>query len=163
MKKTNGENGITLIALVVTIVVLLILAGITITYVMADGGIFDSAKLAASQTITSQISDYASQVQATYMTQMAVKNATGISPDSDKDLTKEAEGEIKIDDAKIQKFFPGTDTYTVSSSTLKADKEEDGKFKETLGGSFDVKYQDVTYTVLFENGVIKSITKKATT
>ena len=40
----KNQKGITLIALVVTIVVLLILAGITITYVMSEGGIFNTAK-----------------------------------------------------------------------------------------------------------------------
>ena len=39
----SGENAITLIALVITIVVLLILAGITIMYVMSDNGIFKKA------------------------------------------------------------------------------------------------------------------------
>ena len=43
MRKTNGQGGITLIALVVTIVVLLILAGITIMYVFSFDGIFSTA------------------------------------------------------------------------------------------------------------------------
>ena len=40
----RNERGITLIALVVTIVVLLILAGVTITYALGDNGIFGTAK-----------------------------------------------------------------------------------------------------------------------
>ncbi len=145
MKKTN-ENGITLIALVVTIVVLLILAGITITYVMADGGIFDSAKQAASQTITSQIADYASQIQATFMTQNAVKTATGITPtDTDKDLTS---GTITVD--KAQKFFPSG--YTVSAPSLTTDAEAG-----TISGTLTVGYQNKTYTVTFKAGVIESV------
>ena len=40
---TKNERGITLIALVVTIVVLLILAGITINLLLGNGGIFDIA------------------------------------------------------------------------------------------------------------------------
>ena len=52
MKKIlrNESKGITLIALVVTIVVLLILAGITITFVLGKGGILDMAKQAAKRT-----------------------------------------------------------------------------------------------------------------
>ena len=152
MKKTN-ENGITLIALVVTIVVLLILAGITITYVMADGGIFDSAKTAASQTITSQIADYASQVQATFMTQMAVKTATGITPtDTDTDLTSD------ISVAKIQNFFPSTmdgekKLYEVKEGTTlpKADTDDD----DTLTGDVKVVYKDITYKVEWTKGIVK--------
>ncbi len=47
MKK---QEGITLIALVVTIVVLLILAGVTITMVPGEGGILNTAKGAADKT-----------------------------------------------------------------------------------------------------------------
>ena len=46
------NKGITLIALVVTIVVLLILAGITINYVMGDNSIFQKAVAAKEKTQT---------------------------------------------------------------------------------------------------------------
>ena len=45
------QNGITLIALIVTIVVLLILAGITISLVFSDNGIIKKAQEAAEKTI----------------------------------------------------------------------------------------------------------------
>ncbi len=48
--KNDKNHGITLIALVVTIVVLLILAGVTITFVLGEGGILDMAKEAAEKT-----------------------------------------------------------------------------------------------------------------
>lgn len=44
------ENGITLIALVVTVVVLLILATISINLAFGDSGVFSSAKDARNQT-----------------------------------------------------------------------------------------------------------------
>ena len=44
------QNGITLVALVVTIVVLLILAGITIMYTMGDNSIFKKAQEAKNKT-----------------------------------------------------------------------------------------------------------------
>lgn len=50
MKNQKNERGITLVALVVTIVVLLILAGITIMYVMSDNGVFGQAQNAGSET-----------------------------------------------------------------------------------------------------------------
>ncbi|MCI9246192.1 MAG: hypothetical protein HFJ30_03550 [Clostridia bacterium] len=49
-KKRNKEKGITLVALVVTIVVLLILAGITLTYVLGDNSIFKQASNAKLKT-----------------------------------------------------------------------------------------------------------------
>ena len=141
MKKTN-ENGITLIALVVTIVVLLILAGITITYVMADGGIFDSAKQAATATITSQIADYASQVQATYMTQMAVKTATGVTP---AEGTTDTTG--TIDKTVVQQFFPSE--YTVSEASASGTK------KGNLTGTATVQYKGIDYSVTWTEGIVK--------
>lgn len=52
MKENN--NGITLIALVITIVVLIILASITINIVSGKNGIIERAKQAKEQTIISQ-------------------------------------------------------------------------------------------------------------
>ena len=46
LRLNKNENGITLIALVVTIVILLILAGITINLLFSNGGIFDIANQA---------------------------------------------------------------------------------------------------------------------
>lgn len=63
----RGERGITLVALVVTIIVLLILAGITITYVLADNGIFGQAEKAAKETEMATIRDYVAGAQAELM------------------------------------------------------------------------------------------------
>lgn len=49
-KLMKKQNGITLVALVVTIVVLLILAGITLTYVLGDNSIFKLAQDAKNKT-----------------------------------------------------------------------------------------------------------------
>lgn len=51
MKK---ENGITILALVVTIIILLILAGISISALTGDSGIINKAKEAKSDTEYSQ-------------------------------------------------------------------------------------------------------------
>lgn len=48
----RNERGITLIALVITIVILIILAGVTITYALSENGIFSRAKEAGT---TSQL------------------------------------------------------------------------------------------------------------
>ena len=54
-KQTRRISGITLIALVVTIVVLLILAGITISLVFSENGIISKSKNAKEQTEISQV------------------------------------------------------------------------------------------------------------
>ena len=50
LRKAKEEKGITLIALVITIIVLLILAGITLSMVLGPNGIIDRAKQAKEQT-----------------------------------------------------------------------------------------------------------------
>lgn len=52
--KRRKEQGITLIALVVTIIVLLILAGVTIALVLGQDGIINKAETAAERTNESQ-------------------------------------------------------------------------------------------------------------
>jgi len=50
MKKFENQKGITLVALVVTIIVLLILAGVSLSLVVGSNGIIDKASGAASAT-----------------------------------------------------------------------------------------------------------------
>ena len=54
MKRANKSNGITLIALVITIIVLLILAGITMNAVIGDNGIIQKAKRVSDDTKEAQ-------------------------------------------------------------------------------------------------------------
>ena len=49
MKKSLKEKGITLIALVVTIIILLIIAGVTIGVATNGTGLFEKAKLATDK------------------------------------------------------------------------------------------------------------------
>ena len=57
--KLTTEKGLTLIALVVTIVVLLILAGITITALFGDNGLMTRAKIADKKTQEGAANDLA--------------------------------------------------------------------------------------------------------
>lgn len=56
-KKVKKEQGITLIALVITIVILLILAGITINFIFSEGGIFNTAQKAKEENRIGEIMD----------------------------------------------------------------------------------------------------------
>ena len=58
MKETlKNKKGITLIALVVTLVVLLILSAISINFIVGDNGIFKTAKEAEEKTKIAQIQE----------------------------------------------------------------------------------------------------------
>lgn len=50
----TSQNGITLIALIITIIILIILAGITINLTVGDNGIFSKAKYAKKMTEDTQ-------------------------------------------------------------------------------------------------------------
>ena len=53
-KMTKREKGITLIALVITIIVLLILAGVSISMLTGDNGILTQAKVAKEKNADAQ-------------------------------------------------------------------------------------------------------------
>lgn len=68
----KSQKGITLVALVITIVVLLILAGVTISMVMGDNGVlnnsqkakYESAKGTAADSLSSALSSFTSDIYA---------------------------------------------------------------------------------------------------
>ena len=53
-KRIKSENGITLVALVITIIVLLILSGVTISTLTGENGLLNKAGEAKEQTIIAQ-------------------------------------------------------------------------------------------------------------
>ena len=59
----SKEQGITLIALVITIIVLLILAGVTINLTLKEGGIFSRAQIAAKNYAEAQEKELAALEQ----------------------------------------------------------------------------------------------------
>lgn len=50
----KGQKGVTLIALVVTIVILIILAAVSMTMVLGENGIFDQAKKGANSQVAAE-------------------------------------------------------------------------------------------------------------
>ena len=53
----NGEKGITLVALILTVVIMIILAAVTLNITLGDGGLIDQAKTAAEATVNSAQSE----------------------------------------------------------------------------------------------------------
>ena len=106
MKSTlkTTENGITLVALVVTIVVLLILAGVSINLVLGNNGIIAKAKEAETKSAE------ASQNDLKGMNALAeeMNNALGEKPKVD--LSK-----YKIGDSVNYTYDPASSSYTLES------------------------------------------------
>ena len=120
----NNEKGITLVALVVTIIVLLILAGITITFAL-NGGILDRATQAREATEIASIRDYAGFAKLNVMTEHTLaKNGV----DSKIDITTGTPVSVQ---SFIEKEFKGTG-FTVKNATEAIFTPSTGTWAETL-------------------------------
>ncbi len=138
----RNERGITLIALVVTIVVLLILAGVTITYALGDNGLFTSASKAELASVKASISD-------------AVGNAQTECLIAESDPAVAAEDKYSASGADVLKLVK---QYVSSSWTLTNDTTDGLKFKDkVLAGTFTVAANGKTYKVVVTNASVSSV------
>lgn len=125
----RNERGITLIALVITIVILIILAGVTITYALSENGIFAKAKNAGE---TSQVGALRDDMLLAKMDAMAA-----YYEDTTKTFT--ADELLTI----VQNNFNGFTVNKVEASPLSIDAG-------TLKGKVTVEINSTTYTVDFD-------------
>lgn len=130
----RNERGITLVALVVTIVVLLILAGVTITYALSNNGIFAKAQEAGMVSEQATIRDAVSSAQAECM--MEYYDASKTPKTEAKDL--------------ISKYVPSGWLVTAT----KAPTITGG----VIAGTVTVATSSYTHTVTIANGVVTEIT-----
>lgn len=153
MKKLRKNNGITLIALVITIIVLLILAGVTIATLTGDNGILTKANEA--KTITNE-KDEEEQIEIGY-TEYLMADQTGEKVDFKVSeatvIGKEGDWKIKFNKTGKEYYFDGE---TITKATWK--QEEDTitniETKQTLKVGDYVDYDptleanasDLTYT-----------------
>ena len=112
MKNNIQNRGITLIALVVTIVVLLILAGITIQLLINDGGIFSQANRAKEQTEIAVLKDRIENIRISWI------------------VDKTLDPSLKIDDL-WNRFIAG-DIIATTEDVEGPEKDENGNDVYTL-------------------------------
>lgn len=134
----RNERGITLIALVVTIVVLLILAGVTITYALGDNGIFGTAKKAEVASIKATFSDAVCTAQA----ECLIKQ-------HDPDDTVPAEKDALL--ALVTNYIPDSWKANTTAATLAF---TDGKLAGTISYAKDAS---TTYTITVANGIVTEV------
>ncbi len=157
MKNKNTQSGITLIALVVTIVVLLILAGITIAFVLSDGGIFQSAKDAKIEQTAAAIRDYVGQINGV----VSAKYWSNVANGDDTPITlRDDWGSISDTDFGLMEIF-GESGYGTAGlmSTLEEPQypitcDENGMIKNV---SFVVIANDEEYDVKFDGNGIATV------
>ena len=127
LEKTKGQGGITLVALVVTIVVLLILAGITIALVFAQNGVVGKAQEAAADSNKGTIAD---NIQGYIVSRQMDAIQTGQAPGNvTEDMT------TKLQAAGI--------TVTASSNTVSIAADT----TVTISGDITFELNKQTYTL----------------
>ena len=129
LKKAKGQGGITLVALVVTIVVLLILAGITIALVFAQNGVVGKAQEAARESNKGTIAD---NIQGYIIS----RQMDAIQTNADQDITTDLKSALTA--AGITNSGKGTVTVKADTSV-----KVTGTITFTLGGQ---SYNFTAYT-----------------
>lgn len=122
MLKEN--KGVTLVALVITIIVLLILAGVTLSMVMGDSGIFSKANKASTETTISSAKDAVRLATLEAVTDQYTDNGSiGTAITSETEAIKAVNAKLqdgyKIESGKIMQGTTDTKvsvTFTIGSN-----------------------------------------------
>lgn len=150
-KKKLQEKGITLIALVVTIIILLILAGVTITAVMSDNGLFKKARMAAEiHTIAvekEQINMCYNSVKIGKLSTDAQGGAGNLNTQPTKQKTSVYFKLFRNSSDEIIGFYSNSDSTSYPNSTLVADfgsRGDDGSYSKTVSNDvYDLNIKKV--------------------
>lgn len=140
----RNERGITLIALVVTIVVLLILAGVTITYALGDNGIFSTAKKAELGSVKATFSDAVSTTQAECL--IKLHDPDDSVPTKSADLL-----------AMVKNYLPDAWKTGTNSSDLTFNTTDESKPKNVLAGTITTTVNSKSYTITVANGIVTGV------
>ena len=155
--KKAKENGITLIALVVTIVVLLILAGVSIVVLFGDNGIIKQAQNSSLQTKFADIEERANVIYA----DLDMKRyATGNT--SKKVTMREIAKELQNQKYTVKEIEVGenvVEAIELEPTSIKMGKKDTAKIKVNFkkneeGMEYYVKVEDKYYKISLENGHI---------
>ena len=162
LKINKGQTGITLIALVVTIIVLLILAGISISMLMGQNGILNRAAEAKEKTEKAgieekrQIARYQASMNSTSSNYMDVKIPAGFAPTGIKGEDSIEEGLVITDNVGNEYVWIEVPKKITSDSN--SDEEIEEKLKEYASpytkGSDGQEYQWKDEWYAIENGQV---------
>ena len=142
MNRNRQEKGITLIALVITIIILLILAGITIMYTMGENSIFKKAQEAKNKT------EDAIKNEQEYMNQvdnMINGYINGTGNGGNNNPTEPENPWAKID--RIAKAIANDENITNNSTQATGITEKGENYEIKVGDIFEVKYNEETRRV----------------
>lgn len=118
MRIMKEQKGITLIALVVTIVVLLILAGITITMLLDDNGIISTARRADNETELATVKTCATMAIST-LTAHACVPQDGVTAAEVFKKSFPSDMQVTVNDSDVVAFATDTDiVITVTNAKV---------------------------------------------
>ena len=150
ISKFRGRKGITLIALVITIIVLLILAGVTIAMVVGDNGILSRSNEAKEETKIAKIQEEIDLLCAQYRMDYETNNYRTSDASSDKKiqamneiLVAYNESDVIVDtgdessytsDGSDENITAGTPGAYVANQLSTAKERNETKYKITFEG-----------------------------
>ena len=137
LKKAKGQGGITLVALVVTIVVLLILAGITIALVFAQNGVIGKAQQAAADSDKGTIAD---NIQGYIVSRQMEALETGTAPGDITEAMKTNLTAAGITMAGSGTISVGVDTAVTITGDVTFKLGSDGTVYTLTTGGYDTGY-----------------------
>ena len=146
----RNQRGITLVALVVTIVVLLILAGTSIAMLKGDNGIITNAQKSSYANIESEAMDKIKMAFNTIATEVRVKSATELNYDATAKVAELADLAL-VDLGGTKGTITGTATSNTGTAGNYTVKAEAGKITITYSDNTvfktSGKYNPVEYTI----------------
>ena len=146
MKNLKTKNGITLIALVITIIVLLILAGVSISAIIGENGIATKAKEAKNKTIVAKEKEFVDLAYSSVVMDSLENDVTVEKMQEEMDnLAGEGETTVTAEEEKIKIVFKETGNgYIVETSGGNEEKiegtREDWKIIENGDGTATISY-----------------------
>ena len=140
-KKVEKNKGITLIALVITIIVLLILAGVTIATLTGDNGILTKASQAKEQNILGQEKDEMSIAYSGAMAEKEGQNTITAGDVNNQFSLNGTNATANGDDPIIVTFTETGNVYTINSDGTIT---EGTPYIDDSYVQYDVSYTDVT-------------------
>ena len=156
MKNNKRNQGITLIALVVTIVVLLILAGISISMLTGDNGIITQSKNAKNNTEQAKVEELVSVAIGSVI----AKNNGSISGITPKMIADQINEDEKRSDvyAENETTFPTNIIFPKEGRKAEADIKSNTKFDiiDDSIYSADVSESDIAPKDLFDYQIVNS-------
>ena len=126
MKKTKETNGITLIALVITIIVLLILAGISIMMLTGENSILNRAGQASESSRESTEAEQVNLAVMAALSDATIKTQNGIQKDKlEEELGKYFSGATVSEDGDDYIYEGEYKTYRISKDGTVVEEEKD--------------------------------------